>query len=403
MPLGLAAGSSSIFFANGELGYTYVYGVPKIGGAPTHPYSNGAGENRFPSVSAEAHSLAFLSVISGGTRDILRGNEDGTSSFTVAQGQVGSTAVLLRAPYVYWTTPSGILRISGVAPQPPEVFATDAAGVTELVADDTTLYWCPTDGKLRALRFDQPATAPVILESGLKAPQGFAVDAANVYWASGVTGEVRAIPKAGGASTIVAGAQPDPWSVAVNDTAVFFTNRSAGSRPLDTPRIARTGDVHDFDFFAGAWVTRQHRLRARGVGSNDWEEFPATLCMALYLGGTANVDERYMPTKAWAGLTLRTFDLEKRQWSIYWVSSKTGTIGSPVVGGFDGNRGEFYGDDEDNGHAVKVRYAWTKLDQNHAHWEQAFSYDRREWETNWTADFARADPVTTCEAGRPKR
>src|SRR5262249_37050808 len=65
----------------------------------------------------------------------------------------------------------------------------------------------------------------------------------------------------------------------------------------------RTGDVHDFDYFAGAWTTKQHRLAARGVGSKDWEDFPATLCMSLCLGGMATVDELWFPTKGWAGLT----------------------------------------------------------------------------------------------------
>lgn len=236
MPLALAAGASDIFFANGELGYTHVYSVPKAGGPAGKPYSNSAGEDRVPFLSAEGRTLAFLSLISGGSRAILRGTEDGTSWFTVADGQTGTSAVVLRAPYVYWATPSGILRSNGAAPQAPELFATDAPGVTELVADDTSLYWCPSDGKLRALRFDRPATAPVILESGLRAPQGFAVDAVNVYWASSVTGEVRAIPKAGGASTIIAAAQPDPWAVAANDTAVFFTNRSAGT-VLRVPKL----------------------------------------------------------------------------------------------------------------------------------------------------------------------
>jgi hypothetical protein len=87
---------------------------------------------------------------------------------------------------------------------------------------------------------------------------------------------------------------------------------------------ARSGDMHDFDEFAGGWRTRQRRLKARGVGSADWEEFPATLCMSLYLGGMATVDELYFPTKGWAGLTLRVFDLNTRQWSIYWVSSASG-------------------------------------------------------------------------------
>jgi hypothetical protein len=192
-------------------------------------------------------------------------------------------------------------------------------------------------------------------------------------------------------------------SAACSRPAQSGTNAPARA-PATPPdyTTARTGDVHDFDYFAGGWTTVQRRLAARGVGSDEWEEFPATLCMTPYLGGMATVDELYFPTKGWAGLTLRTFDLEKRQWSIYWVSSNTGTMGTPVVGGFRGDRGEFYGPDEDDGRPVVVRYTWTKIDENHARWEQAFSYDGR-WETNWTADFTRADPAATCEAGRPKR
>jgi hypothetical protein len=116
------------------------------------------------------------------------------------------------------------------------------------------------------------------------------------------------------------------------------------------------------------------------------------------------VDELYLPTKNSAGLTLRTFDVQKRQWSIYWVSSMTGKLDPiPVVGGFQGDRGEFYAQDEDNHRPVKVQYTWDKIDRDHARWQQAFSYDNRTWETNWTADFTRADASTTCNSGRPKR
>jgi hypothetical protein len=166
----------------------------------------------------------------------------------------------------------------------------------------------------------------------------------------------------------------------------------------------QTGGEHDFDYFVGGWTTKQRRLKARGVGSSDWEEFPATLCMSLYLGGIATVDEMYLPTKNRAGLTLRTFDVRKHQWSIYWVNSTTGTLDPiPVVGGFQGDRGEFYAQDEDDHRPVKVRYQWDKIDHNHARWSQAFSYDNRTWETNWTADFTRADTAAICENGRPKR
>lgn len=168
--------------------------------------------------------------------------------------------------------------------------------------------------------------------------------------------------------------------------------------------MSRTGDIHDFDYFVGGWTTHQRRLKARGVGSTDWEEFPATLCMSLYLNGLATVDEMYMPTLSRAGLTLRAFDVKSHQWSIYWVSSATGRLDPiPTVGGFQGNHGEFYATDQEDGHPIKVRYTWNKLDHDHARWEQAYSYDNRTWETNWIGDFTRADTTQTCEGGHPRR
>lgn len=168
--------------------------------------------------------------------------------------------------------------------------------------------------------------------------------------------------------------------------------------------LSRTGTVHDFEYFAGAWATMQHRLKTQSDGRKTWEKFPATICLEPYLGGLVTVDEMYMPTQGRAGVTVRTFDLQKRQWSIYWISSADGVLGVPgVVGGFQGNHGEFYGDDEDKGRPIRVRYTWDKLDHDHARWEQAFSYDNRTWETNWIGDFVRADPAKVCDNNRPKR
>jgi hypothetical protein len=150
-----------------------------------------------------------------------------------------------------------------------------------------------------------------------------------------------------------------------------------------------TGALHDFDFLAGDWTIGNRRLRVRGAGSSDWDEFPATSHVALHLGGIANVDEIRFPTQGWSGMTIRTFDPETRKWSIYWVNSRTGTLFPPVAGGFAGDRGEFYGDDEDGGRPVKVRYVWTRQGKDAARWEQAFSLDGRKWETNWVMDLTR--------------
>jgi hypothetical protein len=182
--------------------------------------------------------------------------------------------------------------------------------------------------------------------------------------------------------------------------AAAYTQPSDPSPPGYT--LTRTGDIHDFDYFAGAWVTRQRRLKARGVGSSEWEEFPAIQCLTPYLDGRATVDELYMPTKQRAGLTVRVFDPGTHQWSIYWVSGPAGRL-DPVVGGFQGAHGEFYGEDTDGDRPIKVRYQWDKLDHDHARWQQAFSYDGRTWEINWIAEFVRADAAKLCRNGQPTR
>jgi hypothetical protein len=204
---------------------------------------------------------------------------------------------------------------------------------------------------------------------------------------------------AASALALIAGSVTAGWAIAGAGAA----GTGGGLQPPGYT-LERTGDKHDFDYFVGGWTTKQRRLKARGVGSSDWEEYPAVECLGLYLDGLATVDELYMPTKNRAGLTLRTFDVEKHQWSIYWVSSSTGRLDPvPTVGGFEGNRGEFYADDHEDGRPIKVRYLWNKLDQDHARWEQAFSYDDKTWETNWVADFTRADASKVCNNGRPKR
>ena len=55
-----------------------------------------------------------------------------------------------------------------------------------------------------------------------------------------------------------------------------------------------------------------------------------------------------------------------------------------------GDRGEFYGLDDDDGRPVEVRFVWTRLGPDSARWEQWFSYDAgRSWEMNWTNTLTR--------------
>jgi hypothetical protein len=154
---------------------------------------------------------------------------------------------------------------------------------------------------------------------------------------------------------------------------------------------AYIGQPRDFDFLVGHWQVHNRRLRKRLVGSNDWYEFDATMQAHVLLDGCVSVDEIHFPSEGFGGCTVRTLDRESRQWSIYWINSRIGRLFPPVHGGFDGARGEFYGEDEDDGRPVKVRFIWRRGTDT-THWEQAFSFDGETWETNWVMDSRRITP-----------
>ncbi|MFJ7077039.1 hypothetical protein [Streptomyces sp. NPDC098781] len=147
---------------------------------------------------------------------------------------------------------------------------------------------------------------------------------------------------------------------------------------------------HDFDFFHGDWEVRHRRRTDFLDPACEWDEFPSTSRCRPLFDGAANVDEIDMPYLSAKGATLRLFDRETEQWSLSWASSVTGTLFPPVLGRFEGGRGEFYGDDTYAGKEVRVRFVWSGVSPTAARWEQAFSVDGGEsWLTNWTMDFTR--------------
>jgi hypothetical protein len=55
-----------------------------------------------------------------------------------------------------------------------------------------------------------------------------------------------------------------------------------------------------------------------------------------------------------------------------------------------GNVGVFECDDHFEGQPIRVQYQWTRVDANHARWQQSFLPNgSNAWEANWTAEFAR--------------
>ena len=165
-----------------------------------------------------------------------------------------------------------------------------------------------------------------------------------------------------------------------------------------TETLERTA-IHDFDFLHGSWRTRQRRLLHPLTGSTEWREFDATVTSRPIIGGRGTFEEFFAPSEGIDAVTIRLFDHERQEWSVYWMSNRTGPLDPPVVGRFGGDgRGVFECDDTYEGRPIRVRYVWSEITTTTAKWEQLFSPDGGvTWESNWTAAFTRypasKDPV----------
>jgi hypothetical protein len=165
------------------------------------------------------------------------------------------------------------------------------------------------------------------------------------------------------------------------------------SRAEDVSRGIYAREMNsDFDFLHGNWDVVNRRLVKPLTSSTEWDEFPATSTCHGFFDGAGIFDEMIFPTKGFSGMTLRVFDPERKQWGIYWVNSKLGTLQEPVFGRFIDGRGEFYGDDTYEGRPIRARYVWSEITPTSAMWEQAFSVDgEKTWETNWTMAHTRRE------------
>ncbi|PYL09547.1 MAG: hypothetical protein DME33_03775 [Verrucomicrobia bacterium] len=169
------------------------------------------------------------------------------------------------------------------------------------------------------------------------------------------------------------------------------------SRPpaASAPAAPLRDGAHDFDFLIGNWKAHVRRLPDRLVGSTSWTEYDGISNHKKLLDTNANFEEfevdnpeKHLHIK---GQTLRLYNPDSRQWSIYTLDLDKGILNlPPVVGQFAGNRGEFYDQEQYKGRAILVRYAWLNISPKSARMEQSFSPDGgKTWETNWICELTR--------------
>ncbi len=187
------------------------------------------------------------------------------------------------------------------------------------------------------------------------------------------------------------------WSL----TVVFGSvqGRAQQSSDSKTASAARDGQ-HDFDFELGSWKIHLKKLMHPLTGSKDWVEFDGTSVTRKVWNGRSQLEEFETDSPGGGhieGMTLRLYDPQTHQWSLYWATSKSGAIGIPTIGEFRNGVGEFFDTEPTGpkGRSILVRFIWSNTTTNMPHFEQSFSDDGgKTWEVNWITDQTRVGEET---------
>jgi hypothetical protein len=174
-----------------------------------------------------------------------------------------------------------------------------------------------------------------------------------------------------------------------------WSQTDAGAAKAGSQAVAQRDGQHDFDFEFGSWKVHIRRLLHPLTGANTWAELDGTSIVRKVWDGRGNLGELDVAnaTTHLEGLSLRLYNPQSHQWSIYWANGNDGSLGTAMIGQFTNGRGEFFNQELFQGKAVYVRFIFSDVTATSFRLEQSFSPDGgKTWEPNWIATFTRLNP-----------
>jgi hypothetical protein len=107
------------------------------------------------------------------------------------------------------------------------------------------------------------------------------------------------------------------------------------SNAATAPPPTQRDGAHDFDFLIGDWKAHVRRLPDRLNGSTKWVEYDGISRHKKILDSNANFEEfevdGHEKGQHIKAQTLRRYNPESRQWSIYLVDVDNGVLSLPPV------------------------------------------------------------------------
>ncbi len=176
--------------------------------------------------------------------------------------------------------------------------------------------------------------------------------------------------------------KPCCWALIVSCTVLIATAQA--QTPPKSASVERDG-IHDFDWDIGTWKTHQKRLLHPLSGSTTWVEYSGTdVVRKIWDGVNEGVIDANGPAGRLEIYTVRVYNPDAHQWSIYFLPRAAGAMSLPVVGEFKNGRGDFYDQEAYNGRTILVRFSVSDITADSCRFEQAFSADGgKSWEPNF--------------------
>jgi hypothetical protein len=233
----LACGSSPVAESEGG-----VEGSPRDGDGGLRGLNMDSGDGPQNSVDAGNNGVSAIGTLT-----------------TLASGQNHPLYLAIDSATVYWTNAgSGSAADGSVVKVPKDggavtMLAAGLVGPGHIVVDETNAYWtsatvrggkAPGQNGTVAKVALQGGTAPATLGTyGGYAPEGIAVDSANVYWANSseeLPGAVMKMPLDGGPASILTSGQMGVFSIAIDAANIYWTNQNDGGAIMEMPLVGGT-------------------------------------------------------------------------------------------------------------------------------------------------------------------
>ena len=125
--------------------------------------------------------------------------------------------------------------------------------------------------------------------------------------------------------------------VAIALAAVLLPDAVQAQTPPAVPAVVTHDGAHDFDFLIGDWKAHLWRLPDRLVGSTRWLEYEGVSRTHKIFGSNANMEEFEVhdakDNLTIRAQTLRLYDPNAHQWSVYGLDVDNGQLGLPATVG----------------------------------------------------------------------